>query len=168
MESFINTSKELFYGDRYFREHVAPENFDYRAHKKELSPYFAQYGFKVSMMYNDYYQKLNGIISDRYISMDLYYMYILPCLNRRDMQTAYTDKNIYSILFPEILQPETVVKNVNGIFYSGGGGIISDEEALKICKDSGECIIKPTVSTANGDGVSLYKSEGGGSSLHMA
>ena len=54
MESFINTSKELFYGDRYFREHVAPENFDYRAHKKELSPYFAQYGFKVSMMYNDF------------------------------------------------------------------------------------------------------------------
>ena len=62
-----------------------------------------------------------------------------------------------SILFSDIVQPETIVKNMNGIFYSGGGEIISVDEAIRLCEDAGACIIKPTVSTANGDGVSVYE-----------
>jgi len=158
MQSFINTSKELFYGDRYFRDHVAPDDFDYMAHKKEVSPYFAQHGFKVSMMYNDYFSRLNRICSDRYMSMDLYYMYVLPCLNRRDMQRAYADKNAYTELFAGIKQPECIVKNTNGFFRDTYGAHISTDVAMSLCIGVEECIIKPTVET--GDGVGVEKFDG--------
>ena len=156
MQSFINTSKELFYGNRYFREHVAPDDFDCRVHKKELSPYYAQHGFKVSMMYNDYFSRLNGICSDRYMSMDLYYMYVLPCLNRRDMQRAYADKNAYSEIFAGTRQPECVVKNINGFFRDSCGVQISKDKAIALCLGTEGCIIKPTVETGDGVGVERF------------
>ena len=154
--SFINTVKERFYGDRYFKEHVMAEDFDWRAHRKELSPYFEEHGFCVPMMYDDYYSQLNGIHSDRYISMDLYYMYILPSLNRRDMQKAYADKNGYSILFSGIPQPETIVKNRNGFFYDVEDKFISQKDAILTCNKEADCIIKPTVETGNGVGVERF------------
>lgn len=154
--SFINTNKERFYGDRYFREHVMADDFDWRVKKKELSPYFEERGFCVPMMYDDYYSRLNGIHSDRYISMDLYYMYILPCLNRRDMQKAYADKNGYSILFPDVPQPETVVKNRNGIFYDSSDRYIARQDAIELCAEECDCIIKPTIETGNGVGVERF------------
>ena len=131
---------------------MAPE-FDWRARKKELSPYFAERGFKVSMMYADYYSSLNGIESDRYVSMDLYYMYILPCLNRRDMQLAYADKNAYGELFRGEAQPETVTCNRNGFFQDAGGKAIPECEAVESCLRAGECIVKPSIETGDGVGV---------------
>ena len=155
---FINTSKELFYGDRYFKEHVMAEDFEYRAHKRELSPFFAERGFKVSMMYNDYYSRLSGIVSDRYLSMDLYYMYILPSLNRRDMQKAYADKNAYSKLFDDVPQPVTIVRNRNGFFFDDQDNPLSIQDALMKSLNQADCIIKPTVETGDGVGVERFDS----------
>ena len=120
MAQFINSNKEYYWGDWYFKSHVMAENFDYKAHKRELSPYYQQHGFKVSMMFDDYFSRLNGIHSDRYLSMDLYYFYVIPALNRHDFKDAYLDKNIYSELFPAIKQPETIVKNIHAHYYIGG------------------------------------------------
>lgn len=157
MNKYINSAKEIFYGDRYFRDHVLAPDFDWRAKKKDISPYFASHGFSVSMMYNDYYSRLSEVISDKYVSMDLYYMYILPSLNRRDMQKAYADKNEYSLIFHGIRQPETVLKNRNGFFYDLSENLISKEKAESICLGTRDCIIKPTVETGDGVGVEQFE-----------
>lgn len=153
MSQYINSNKEFHWGDWYFKDHVMASGFDYKAHKKELSPYFEERGFKVSMMFDDYFSRLNGISSDRYLSMDLYYFYIIPALNRHDFKDAYLDKNIYSVLFPNIKQPQTVFKNINGHFYRDGVEITIDHavDAVKSCGVN--MIIKPTVETCNGEGV---------------
>lgn len=152
----VNTAKELYCGDRYFKEHVMPPDFDWRAHKKELSPYFLKHGFRVSLMYGDFYSRYCGIRSDRYLSMDLYYFYVLPCLNREDMRIAYTDKNMLPVLLPEARPPETVVKNMNGLFYDGAGRGLSRDEAVGRCLgEPRACIVKPAVDSSNGDGVAL-------------
>ena len=156
---FINTVKERFYGDRYFKEHVMAPEFDWRAHKKELSEYHAARGFGVSMMYDDYYSRLNGIPSDRYVSMDLYYFHIVPCLNRRAMQLAYADKNAYGELFRDEAQPETVVRNRNGFYQNPAERPVTEEEAVDACLAAGECIIKPSVETGEGMGVELLDTE---------
>ena len=153
MAQFINSNKEYYWGDWYFKSHVMSEDFDYKAHKKELSPYFEQHGFKVSMMFADYFSRLNGIKSDRYLSMDVYYFYIIPSLNRYDFKNAYLDKNIYSELFPMVKQPETVVKNIHGIFYRDGQEITFDQAVDAVHNTIGELMIKPTVETCNGEGV---------------
>lgn len=157
MDEFINSNREIRWGDYYFRNHVIPDNFDYRVHKKELSEYFRKLGFSVSMMYDDYFSRFNGIHSDRYMSMDFYYFYVLPCLNKYEFMLAYTDKNAYSSIFAGFAQPETVVKNVNGHYYVGDDVVSVDVNvAVQSCLRTGDdCIIKPTVETCNGDGVAL-------------
>lgn len=153
MVQYINSNKEYHWGDWYFKDHVMDPEFNYKAHKKELSPYFEQRGFKVSMMFADYYSRLSGVQSDRYISMDVYYFFVLPSLNRFDFLNAYLDKNIYNELFPNVRQPATVIKNINGHFYHDGEEI-GNSEAVKLIQDYGQdMIIKPTVETCNGDGV---------------
>lgn len=153
MSQFINTNKEYYWGDWYFKNHVMPADFDYKAHKKELSPYYEQRGFKVSMMFADYFSRLNGIKSDRYLSMDLYYFFVIPSLNRYDFKDAYLDKNIYSVLFPDVKQPVTVVKNMHGHFYRDGEEVTMSQAIAAVEATDGELIIKPTVETCNGEGV---------------
>ena len=153
MTQFINTNKEFHWGDWYFKDHVMAEGFDYKAHKKELSPYYEQRGFKVSMMFDDYFSRVNGIHSDRYLSMDVYYFYVIPALNRYDFLKPYLDKNIYSRLFPSIRQPVTVVKNIHGHFYRDGKEISLDAAVDIVSHYGKELMIKPTVETCNGDGV---------------
>lgn len=160
MAQYINSNKEFHWGDWYFKDHVMPPDFDYKAHKKELSPYFQERDFKVSMMFADYYSQLNGIHSDRYISMDVYYFYVLPALNRFDFINAYLDKNIYTELFPNVKQPQSVVKNMNG-HYSHCGEEIQLLDAVSLIQQYGkEMIIKPTVDTCNGDGVAQIRDLG--------
>ncbi len=153
MAEYINTNKEFYWGDWYFKDHVMPPDFDYKASKKELSPYYAERGFKVSMMFADYFSRLSGVESDRYLSMDVYYFFVVPALNRYDFINAYIDKNIYSDLFPMVRQPLTVVKNMHGHFYREGQEISRDEAIEAVRSYSGEMMIKPTVETCNGDGV---------------
>ena len=40
MAEYINSNKEFHWGDWYFKNHVMPDDFNYKAHKKELSPYY--------------------------------------------------------------------------------------------------------------------------------
>lgn len=159
MGATINTIPEMNWGYTYFKNHVMPEEFDYRARRKEMSPYFEKYGFAASMMYDNYYSMMNGIHSDKYIPMDVYYFYVLPCLNKHEFMSAYTDKNAYEGIFAGFRQPETVVKCINGNFYGGGLVSISYRDALEMaCSVKDRCIIKPTLDTCNGDGVSLFDS----------
>lgn len=153
MSQFINTNKEYYWGDWYFKNHVMPADFNYKAHKKKLSPYYEQRGFKVSMMFADYFSRLNGIHSDRYLSMDLYYFFVIPALNRYDFKDAYLDKNIYSLLFPDVKQPVTIVKNMHGHFYRDGEEITMNQAIEAVMAADGALIIKPTVETCNGEGV---------------
>jgi len=153
MAQFINNNKEFYWGDWYFKSHVMADGFNYKAHKRELSAYYQERGFKVSMMFDDYFSSLNGIHSDRYLSMDLYYFYVIPALNRYDFKDAYLDKNIYSILFPNIKQPASIVKNIHGHFYHNGEEITIDEAVAMVGQTGEELMIKPTVETCNGVGV---------------
>lgn len=162
-KTFKNSKKDIAWGDYYFMNHVMPPEFNYKAHKKELSPFYESIGFKVSMMYADFYSQLNGIYSDKYIPMDLYYFYILPALNRFDFRGAYTDKNMYVTLFRGVRQPTTVIKNMNGIYYIGDEEIVPKSVAIDhASRETSDCIIKPTVNTCNGMGISMLQNKTGG------
>lgn len=153
MAEFINTKKEIFLGDMYFKEHVMPVDFEYKKFKKETNTFFSNYGFNVSKMYKAFYTMMNGIESDHYMSMDLYYFYVLPALNKYDFKDAWLDKNIYSLLFPDAKQPKSVVKNMNGLYFAEGQRITRNDAIKIVSSSEKEMIIKPTIRTCNGDGV---------------
>ena len=159
-QQYINTNKEFFWGDWYFKSHVMPEDFNYKAHKKELSAYFESRGFKVSMMFDDYFSHLNGIHSDRYLSMDVYYFFVIPALNRPDFKDAYLDKNIYSELFPQVKQPRAVIKNMHGVYYRDGEQITMAQAVDAVANADMQLMIKPTVETCNGEGVEQIRDGG--------
>lgn len=163
MSDFINTKKEQFLGFDYFFNHTTParDEFDYRVHKKEYSQYYAKYGFQVSMAYADYYSHMFcPEFSDRFMSADVYYFYVIPCLNRFDFTEAYMDKNYLERVFPGFNKPKLIIKNTNGHFFTPDDKAITEKEAIQIVLDSNmECIAKPSVETGCGVGVQLINKE---------
>lgn len=152
----INTAAERFCGKKYFLEKFCPIDFDYRNGTKDCSPYFKSQGFIVPQFYSDFFSLLSGITSDRYLSVDMYFFYVLPALNRLEFLPAYMDKNRFEAFLPRIRQPRCVVRNANGIFYGVDGEVISMREAVSYCLDCAcDCIIKPAVETGEGEGVDL-------------
>lgn len=157
---YINTKVEQFYGTRFWKKEMLPPNYRLPESRKVASPYFKKWGFFVPMMYNEYFSKLCGIESDQYISCDLFYFYIFPCLSRREFTLPYVDKNNFSLLYPWVRQPRTVIKNRNGIFYDDCEKMICREEALQRClSEKSDCLIKPTIDTGCGKNVALLKRE---------
>lgn len=157
MQKFINTRAELFLGDEYFKHHVMLPDFNWRTHKRELSTYWAEKGFSVSMMYNDYFSRRNLNVSDRYMSMDIFYFYVLPCLNSYELRPAYADKNFYTRIFPGANIVRSVIKNRNGLFYDGADNPISRDDAIGLCmSEKSQCMIKPTLLSCDGVGVELF------------
>ncbi len=154
MGKFINSKKEIFLGERFFKVETQPDEYDGSAYRKAKSAFWASHGFDVSAMYANFYSYFSGIESDKYFSDDLYYFYALPTLNRQDFMWAYTDKNIADQVFRGFRQPETILKNVNGIFVDKDGEVVSKNEAMQICLDhNASCIVKPTVNGGSGVGV---------------
>lgn len=139
-------------GDDYFYQHLMADDFNYQDYRKPID-YFKKYGFDIPEMYSVYYSQINGIKSDKYLSMDLYYYYILPYLNKYEFKEAYADKNMYSVLFPEAKQPETIVKNINGHFYDADRKELSFDAVIKLLWNIKDCIVKPTIESFNGDNV---------------
>ena len=157
MGNFINSKKEIFLAERFFKLETQPDEYDGRPFRKGRSTFWAGHGFDVSGMYANFYSHFSGIESDRYFSDDVYYFYALPALNRQDFMFAYTDKSIADSLFDGFRQPETVVKNVNGIFVDANGERISKADAAKACCREDYCIVKPTVNGGSGVGVVKVK-----------
>ena len=154
---FINTAVERFYGDRWFKNYCAPADFDCRLHKKDFSPYFAEHGFRVPMTYNAFFSAYNGIVSDQYLSPDLYFMYVVPALNRMEFRKALSDKSFYPILFDGECQPENIVVCASGRYYNDKRTSISRDEAVLICMNAGGggLIVKPSVDTGEGGNVDV-------------
>lgn len=73
---------------------------------------------------------------------------------------AYTDKNAYDNYFPDVRRPETLIRNING-YYFDGKGPIREEEALAICENLKDVVIKPSMLGKWGTGVNLFSSENG-------
>lgn len=159
MNKFINTKKEQFLGFDFFKKHYLPpkDEFDFRNSKKIISEFYASYGFEVSMTYADFYSKMwYPHFSDRFMSDDVYYFYVLPALNRFDFISAYMDKNGYDSLFPDCMKPKSVVKNINGYYYDNEGELISLTDAVSLTNSvKKDLIIKPSIDSGCGVGIGL-------------
>lgn len=153
----INSKKELGWGNWFFRRYCAPEK-NYGEEKRAMSPYFARFGFSVPMHYAAYFSDVNGIVSDRYLSPDLCYFYVMPALNRDDFKIPLTDKGFYPVLFRGVRQPEIVVSRENGFYFDGDGRAVSARDAVALCvRERGRMIVKPAVGSSEGRGVQAFE-----------
>ena len=92
----------------------------------------------------------------RYIPNTIWQKTIVPYFNNLSLNSAYTDKGMLSRLFPDVKQPETVVKNMGGSFYNGAEEPISREEAVRLCRDEEHVIFKPTIESGGGRDIQFF------------
>ena len=109
---------ELASDHLFIEDHLAPEGFDTDTLSTKSVPLFKKYGIKVPMSYSEIYSMYNGNSDERYISNGLYYYYITPYLMNLNLVPAYDDKNLYGMLFPNIKQPEVLLRNMNNRYFT--------------------------------------------------
>lgn len=120
--------------------------------ESEIQDYYTRIlGHTVPLDWHRYFTARTGVYSKLYIPTSEYKTNIVGRLNVFPLKRAYTDKNITDLLLPNVHQPEVFIKNMNGYYYAGNQAI-TKSQAIEMCKDLGEVIIKPSL-TGRGQGV---------------
>ena len=122
--------------------------------KKEVDDfYISMIGKTVPLYCHEYFYSRTGVFSKDYVPKDFYTMEILQKANVYQMREAYDDKNIYDIIFAGENIVHTILKNMNGYYYFEGRPV-SEEEAVRLCQNMKEVILKPAMDK-HGNGVKL-------------
>src|SRR5690554_2471038 len=100
------------------------------------------------------YKGVVGEFDERVLPGSVYWKKLLPYFNDLSFRKAYSDKNIYSLLAPGCLQPETYLKVVRGrVFDASNKSINIDDAQSYLCCNSRRFIAKPS----RGDNGKLIK-----------
>ena len=90
-----------------------------KAQVTDVKTFFKKhFGREVPTYWHQYLYSRNGMWSDKYIPASIYNSEIIYRLNKFQFRHAYVDKGFYDTLFPDINRPKTIIKNVNGYYYS--------------------------------------------------
>lgn len=143
----------------FLKNEMCPD-FEWKKYINKKNVYFKKWGFDVSQLDAEYYSYVSGIKADHYVTRSMAVHYIYPYLDRYDFVPAYMDKNVQKTLLGlpdsklDILAPEDVVYNSNGVFFMGNGTECSEKAAVEAVVAYGaDTILKPTVETYGGHGV---------------
>ena len=131
------------------------------AQKREIQAYWKNLtGKDVPIFWHEYFYSRNSFFSERYVPTSLYHSSIIYHLNTRPLTMAYTDKCSYDNYLSDVWRPKTIVRNINGFFYDDSKPI-NREEALELCKNLKDVVIKPSMIGMWGTGVRIFSSEDG-------
>ena len=133
-----------------------------RSQKIEIKDYFDSFGLKsINTDWHKFYTHVTGNFFKEYIPANLFYNVIIPHLNMKEMCPGLMDKNILSLLFPNIRQPEIVAKNINGLYFSEyNREILNLEDVLIKCYGQSKLIIKPSIDSGGGKNVVVFTLDG--------
>jgi hypothetical protein len=114
--------------------------------KNEIQNFYKNLiGKKVSLYSHEYFYSRTGVYSKEYIPTNLYHVDLLPKANMLPYRDAYADKNMTDIILPNVKHPHTLLKNMNGYYYFEGKPV-SEEDAINLCSNLEDVLIKPTLS----------------------
>ena len=131
-----------------------------RKFHEEIEPYWKKYGVRTSINYQKYYsmgdiKKFNKHL----IPNNLWVRRIVPHYNSLLYAAGFQDKCLHNLFFPGVKRPETLVKNINGVFYDDQLNLMTQKQAEKILLEYGErFIVKPSVGSSQGRGIRFYNS----------
>jgi len=124
--------------------------------------YYSKCGKKINTRWHQYFYTTTGNFDVRYLPPEFYYFKILQKINKPHfMCRAYADKNFATILFPDVLQPKTILKNINGLYYNSQNCPITHAEAIHSCLNLPDAIIKPAINSSGGKNIIRFSSLGG-------
>ena len=120
-------------------------------------PFWKRFGYKPKKLWYQIYCDREKKIDPRYMPDDLYYGDLIPYFSNMQFRRFAEDKCYHDMWFHDLNRPETICKNVAGVFYDGQKNIKNREKAVALCiQHRGELIIKPSIDSGEGRLISFF------------
>ena len=129
---------------------------------KEVQNFWRQnFGTKIRLEWHEYFYKVNGEFSPKYIPVYVKNAYIDPKLKNARMAAMYSDKNMTDMLVGERVKlPKFYVKNINGVYYIGAK-VATKDEAILACYNINDAVIKHSLDSCQGKSILRFTCENG-------
>lgn len=135
-----------------------PYSIDTEFEKSALGYWKKHTGLKVNPLWHNYYSSCNGIKDVRYVPENIYYAYIEPFYNRKELAQSCDDKCYYPERFPEnavpdgFRRPPVLLRNINGLFFDIDFNIIRFEDAIELISNERRgYVIKESITGSGGN-----------------
>lgn len=126
-------------------------------YEKIVVPYWKKYGLKPKKMWYQIFSDREKKVNPRYIPDDLWYGVIVPYFSNTQFRRFGEDKCLHDVWFRDLKRPETLVKNIAGVFYNNDFEIITRDEAIEYCMNyKKEFLIKPSIDSGEGRLISFF------------
>ena len=140
--------------DRYLKEVIKEPIHDCppEVGKKAVDAVWGRY-CRVDPRWAQYYYMMNGIASPNYVSSEVWFGKICRTLNQRKKYPypMLQDKNYLDLVFSDLVEkPGVIVRNINGQFLDRNYLPISANDAVRLCLQNDEIVIKPSVESKGG------------------
>lgn len=134
------------------------ENFR-KEYKEIVKPYWKKYGVKPSIVWYQLWCSRKKEVDPQFIPDSLWYSKILPYYSNMQFRRALEDKNYHAVWFDDVKRPETVVRNVAGVFYDADYQIITRAAAVEKCLNYKNCLVKPSIDSGEGRLIRFFDRE---------
>ena len=122
-----------------------------KAYEEVIIPYWKKYGYKPAKYWYQIFCDREQEIDPRYIPDDLYYGDMIPYFSNSQFRRFGEDKCYHDIWFADIKRPQTICKNIAGVFYDAEMNLITVKQAVDLCLDyKEEFLIKPSIDSGEG------------------
>ena len=123
--------------------------------KKAVREFWKPY-CRVKMDWFRFYAGITGKFDPRYIPEDLLHTKIDQYFNQKKLGYGFNDKNNYSLIFPGIKQPKTIVRKIGSLLFDEEYHLIDIGKAMALLAMCPEVIVKPTQETGGGRYIKFY------------
>ena len=131
-----------------------------KEYQEIIVPFWKKYGYKPEKYWYQIFSDREQKVDPRYIPDDLYYGELIPYFSNSQFRRFGEDKCYHDIWFADIKRPETICKNIAGVFYDSQMNPITPSEAVKLAlafKD--EFLIKPSIDSGEGRLIKFFTPE---------
>lgn len=131
-----------------------------KEYKEIILPYWEKYGYKPAKYWYQIFCEADQKVDPHYIPDDLYYGEMIPYFSNSQFRRFGEDKCYHDIWFSDVKRPETICKNIAGVYYNQSMNPISFDEAISLAIDfKDECLIKPSIDSGEGRLIKFYTPE---------
>lgn len=131
-----------------------------KEYEEIVVPYWKKYGYKPAKYWYQIFSDADKQVDPRYIPDDLYYGSMIPYFSNSQFRRFGEDKCYHDIWFPDIKRPQTICKNIAGVFYNPDMEPITIEKAISLSLDfKEECLIKPSIDSGEGRLIKFFTPE---------
>lgn len=125
---------------------------------REIQEFWKPY-CRISTKWCQYYAAKNGKFDPRYIPNTIYYTKIDQHFNARKLGYGFNDKNYYTLIFPGIRQPTTLIRKIGDLLFDANYKQVDIDTAMNIIVSVPELIIKPSQESGSGRGICFFKTD---------